>query len=245
MYSCNFGILIIMKHKLQGFTPTPINKALRKSLKEKKPTQKFQKRFLLVSGFTIVELMVVVTIIAILLVLVLTSISQNKMKSRDNVRISHLNTVRLALEEYRNACGEFPASLQPTANNGKNGSNCSYQFSDFLRVLPELPTREGSSLLIGTPAVPISSTYNGYFYSGLSTSVNGPCYNYHIGVELEFSEENGENQSHYLFEDHDYIKNENPYTVQCKNSAIDFGGNDADNGDTRGLYDFRSAQLES
>jgi len=231
------------KHK--GFTPTPINKVLRKSLKEKKPTQKFQKRFLLMSGFTIVELMVVVTIIAILLVIILTSISQNKMKSRDNIRISHVNNVRIALEEYRSACGEYPASLQPTANNGKNNSTCNYQFSDFMRVLPELPVREGNSLLIGTPAVPLSSVYNNYFYSGLSTSVNGPCYNYHLGVELEFSEENGQDQSRFLSEDHDYIKNENPYLTQCKTSAIDFGGSDADNGDTRGLYDFRSAQLES
>lgn len=226
-----FCYTVNMKYT-KGFTPTPI---------EKVPQQKPKKTPSLVLGFTLVEIMVVVTIIAILLVIVLTSIAQNKMKSRDNVRISHINTVRIALEEYRNACGVFPSSLEPTTNNGKNDMNCDYQFSDFLPVLPTIPAREGESLLVNSSVVPISSVYNGYFYSGLSTRTNGPCYDYHIGVELEFSEENNEDVSRYLNEDHDYLKNEDPYTVHCGGSAVDFGGT-SDNGDSRGLYDFRSSQ---
>lgn len=193
-------------------------------------------------GFTIVELMVVVAIIAILLVIIISSISQNKMKSRDNIRIANVNTVRLALEEYRNACGEFPSSLRPTANNGKGGATCQYSFSDFMRVLPELPLRSGNSLLVGGSAVSTPSVYNGYFYAGISTYSQGPCYDYHIGTELEFSEANGQNQSRYLSDDHDYLKNEDPYGFHCKSSAIDFGGSSTtSNADAQGLYDFRSS----
>lgn len=192
-------------------------------------------------GFTLVEVLVVITIIAILLAIVLSNILGNKTKSRDNVRISNVQVVRLALEEYRSVCGVFPNSLLPSANNGQNGGTCSKTFGEILPHLPVLPERANPSLVIGT-IVPIASVYNNYFYAGLSSSNNGPCYDYHLGIELEFAPDNGQPRSAYLDQDHDYTRGQAPYTIPCLGSAVDFGGTNAATADAKGLYDFRSTK---
>lgn len=197
-----------------------------------------------IKGFTIVELMVVITLITILLAIVLTSISGNKTKSRDNVRISNIQTIRLALEEYRSTCGVFPYSLAPTTKNARNNSDnnvCSKTFGDIMKHLPIVPERLTPSLL-GSLIVPPASVYNGYFYAGLSNTSGGPCYDYHLGVELEFAEHNDQPRSHYLDEDHDFIRFQPPYEHACASSATDFGGTNAAVADQKGLYDFRSAK---
>jgi len=193
-------------------------------------------------GFTLVELMVVVGLIAILLTVILGSVRGNKMKSRDNVRISHIQELRLALEAYRSTCQVFPRTLSLTENNSRRpGVDCDAEFGDFIGTLPVAPTREGSSLLLGDE-VPNAANYSGYFYIGLSTNVNGPCYEYHIGTELEFAEDNGENSSSFLNEDHDFTPGDGDFGSRCGPTA-DFG-DDPDSDDEQGLYDFRSTKSQ-
>lgn len=64
----------------------------------------------LVTGFTLVELMVVVTIIGILAAVGMASFSQTGKKSRDATRKADLETVRQALMLYQADNGCFPAS---------------------------------------------------------------------------------------------------------------------------------------
>ena len=187
-------------------------------------------------GFTLVEFMVVISLIAILMVLALGNFNKSRLKTRDNVRVADIDTLRLVLEEYRIVCGVFPATLELSANNGRTGT-CSSTLGDFIREIPTAPERGGNSLLIpGT--VPSASVFNGYFYAGLSKSTNGPCYDYHIGAELEFSENNGENASSSLSEDHDFEDYENSF--RCLGSEADFGSSNVGIDDQNGLYDFRS-----
>jgi prepilin-type N-terminal cleavage/methylation domain-containing protein len=65
-------------------------------------------------GFTLVELMVVVAIIAIISAIVTTTFSAAKSKSRDGQRISDVAQIQLAFAGYFNQCNDFP--LADTGN---------------------------------------------------------------------------------------------------------------------------------
>ena len=189
-------------------------------------------------AFTLVELIVVVGLIAIILILILLSLSKNRMATRDNLRASHIETIRLGLESYRAQCGVFPATLEIDADNGRDGT-CAITFGDVLSEIPTAPNRDGDSLLIDDE-VPSAAVFNGYFYAGLSTSVNGPCYEYHLGAELELAENNGQDSSGFLDKDYDFEDNEGDYDSRCSGSVADFGSSSVADDDADGLYDFRS-----
>ncbi len=101
-------------------------------------------------GFTLIELMVVVVIIAILTSIVVSSFSQAKAKSRDAKRISDLAQIQLALELAFDKCNVYPpvstVSLYKvltigTAINGPNcpnpsNGNAPYLMSDFITSIP-------------------------------------------------------------------------------------------------------------
>ena len=184
-------------------------------------------------GFTMIELLIVIALISIILLLVMTSLTTQRKKARDSVRISDIQKIRLALDEYRLACGEFPQSLELAANNG-----CPPEVSlaDFLPQIPKSPEYSSDSELFPTQGVD-------YFYAGLSTIPGGRCYEYHIATQLEYGADNnftdGE-QSQFLNADHDFAKFEGPtFTRACAGSDQDFAN--AEN-DSYGLYDFRSTQ---
>lgn len=60
------------------------------------------------SGFTLIEIMVVITIIAILTGLVMTAVFNARTESRDISRKTDLEQVKLALKLYKEAYGEYP-----------------------------------------------------------------------------------------------------------------------------------------
>ncbi|NMC35911.1 prepilin-type N-terminal cleavage/methylation domain-containing protein [Candidatus Beckwithbacteria bacterium] len=62
-------------------------------------------------GFTLIELMVVITIIAILSAVGMSSYKTVSKKSRDSRRKADLEQIRGALELYRADEGEYPVSL--------------------------------------------------------------------------------------------------------------------------------------
>ena len=59
-------------------------------------------------GFTLIELMVVITIISLLTSIVLTSLSTARVKTRDSVRIQTVKEVQKALELYYSDNGRYP-----------------------------------------------------------------------------------------------------------------------------------------
>ncbi len=68
-------------------------------------------------GFTLVEIVIVVAIIAVLATIVLMAVNQARAKSRDGARVSDLKQIELALALYREQSGSYPAqlsSLSPT-----------------------------------------------------------------------------------------------------------------------------------
>ena len=63
------------------------------------------------AGFTLIELIVSVTIIAVLTVIGVISYAGASQKARDGRRVADLEKIRIALELYRQNVGSYPASL--------------------------------------------------------------------------------------------------------------------------------------
>jgi prepilin-type N-terminal cleavage/methylation domain-containing protein len=61
------------------------------------------------AGFTLVELMVVIAIIAILTGIITTNFTSSRAKARDAKRISDLGHIQLAIELYFDRCKQYPA----------------------------------------------------------------------------------------------------------------------------------------
>jgi prepilin-type N-terminal cleavage/methylation domain-containing protein len=67
-------------------------------------------------GFTLVELLVVIAIIGILATLVLLQLGTARARARDTQRISHINQLRTALEQYyEDNGGNYPTALDDVA----------------------------------------------------------------------------------------------------------------------------------
>ncbi|MFA5934472.1 MAG: type II secretion system protein [Candidatus Paceibacterota bacterium] len=83
------------------------------------------------SGFTLVEIVVVIGIMALLSTIIFTSFDGAKAKSRDQQRIADISTIQLALEIFFNKNKEYPKELStlqedgtfniPTAPNNSDG----------------------------------------------------------------------------------------------------------------------------
>lgn len=198
-------------------------------------------------GFTLAEVMVVVGLIGILLTMILINLNRNRIQTRDNMRVSDIQAIRLALEEYRASCGVFPATLELDASNTRNPSvDCNFQLGDFIPEIPTAPERANISQVLDNGVASSANVFNGYFYAALSTRANGPCFEYHIATELEFAGDNGQDPSKYLSEDHDFIKEGGSFDHACAGSPEDFGDDsDALGDDELGLYDFRSTNANS
>lgn len=67
-------------------------------------------------GFTIIELLIVIAIIAILAGLVLNNFQGAQAKARDTQRITRINAIHSKLEEFHNEANGYPAAASVTAN---------------------------------------------------------------------------------------------------------------------------------
>ena len=98
------------------------------------------------TGFTLVELLVVISIIAILTTMAMVVYSGLQPQSRDAKRQSDLKTIQSALEQYRADQGSYPATIPfggALTNAGKT----------YLKEIPQDPTRspDYSYTVLGAP----------------------------------------------------------------------------------------------
>lgn len=63
------------------------------------------------SGFTLIELMIVVVIIAILALIIIPKLAIYSRRAKESAMASNLNSLREALEKFKSDTGEYPASL--------------------------------------------------------------------------------------------------------------------------------------
>ena len=192
-------------------------------------------------GFTIIELLVVISIMILFVTLSVMSFTQTGAQSRDRVRIANIQEIRLAVEEYRQMCGEYPAGLTADTNNGDCPSG--FSLGEVLPSIPENPEYSEDPGFYADQIYNVLGTYNGYMYAGLTTRTGGPCFEYHVGVPLESgrNDSGGYYNTEYLGEDHDCSDvslSSSRYTRICSQSEDDFDGSEDA---THGVYDMRSA----
>lgn len=114
---------------------------------------------MLKKGFTLVEIMVAVAIIAVLVGIAVVAGGSTRSAGRDNQRVSDIGLIRLKLEAYRDAKGIYPATLADLVSGG------------YLSVSPKDP-----------------STKVDYYYSQLRfvSGDSSSCgVSYHLGANLE------------------------------------------------------------
>lgn len=105
------------------------------------------------SGFTIIELMVVVAIIGLLSSVILASLNGARVKARDAKRLSEKQQIKLALELAYDDLGQYPSSggtwkcLGPGGLTCWNGSYISSAdiYNNLSLYLPQIPTPDAVS----------------------------------------------------------------------------------------------------
>ena len=85
------------------------------------------------SGFTLLELMVIVTVVGILVTMAVPSFRQSVVKAREAVLMRDLFTVRDLLDQHRGDKGRYPASLKDLVASG------------YLRAVPQDPFTRSST----------------------------------------------------------------------------------------------------
>lgn len=112
-------------------------------------------------GFTLVELLIVISIIGVLATLLMSNFIGVRQRARDAQRKSDLRQIQSALEIYRSDNGSYPTTV-PNCSSSIKSSDCST--STYMQNVPHDPNGAGS--------------YNGgnyYYQSNGTTYTLGSC----------------------------------------------------------------------
>ncbi|MBL8158841.1 prepilin-type N-terminal cleavage/methylation domain-containing protein [Candidatus Saccharibacteria bacterium] len=130
------------------------------------------------SGFTIVELLIVIVVIGILAAIVLNSFSNSQKQARDAKRMTDLTAIVKAVRSYGASTGAFPAV---TANPGIDGWEVSTDpAGSFIESLVT------ARLFNEVPVDPTNNsqyTYRYYRYAGGSYNCNGGQSYFVVAIE--------------------------------------------------------------
>ena len=161
------------------------------------------KKTLSKKGFTLIELMVVVAIIALLTGIVTVNLTKSRGKARDAKRVSDLGQLQLALELVFDRCNQYPqvnpmvAAISTATVCTKNGTQISINTfmstipaqqsagsgdTDYYRYGTNIPYAAGSTdYVLGTrlenPSEVLTDDVDGTVYSVTCTDT-APNYNY-------------------------------------------------------------------
>lgn len=113
-------------------------------------------------GFTLIETLVVMSIIGLILSIVLASLSASKQKARDDKRVSDIATMRLVLEQYYDLCNQYPPTINASASAG-------------------CPAGQSLGSLIA--AMPVPPEGGSYTYTAFGTGT--VCRSYHLSAVME------------------------------------------------------------
>jgi len=99
------------------------------------------------SGFTLIELIVVVAIIAVLSTILFGFLGDSKIKARDTKRVSDIKEIQLALEVYHSVNKKYPSGLPELKTGG---------------FIPEVPVAPPNSTYIYVPLGPATGNCTNY-----------------------------------------------------------------------------------
>lgn len=134
-------------------------------------------------GFTLLEMLIVIGIIALLSSVALVSMSSSREKTRDAQRLSDMDQIRKALLLYKEANGTFPVNNDTGDCPGAGAWDVSYSGDKFIDAL--YPAT-GTKYFTSTPKDPLApdsvsgcgtkGTTNLYFYYRFSGATSiGTC----------------------------------------------------------------------
>jgi prepilin-type N-terminal cleavage/methylation domain-containing protein len=99
-------------------------------------------------GFTLIEMLVVIAIIAILTGIIITGLVGSRAKARDAKRASDLSQIALAIEQYFDRCDQYPANITAsdltTINTGCPTSPSQVSLANFISKIPTDPSSVAS-----------------------------------------------------------------------------------------------------
>ena len=126
-------------------------------------------------GFTVLEFLIVVAIMAILIGLILTGLNSARVRAADQGKITNLQTIVVAVEQFRDICRVYPLELKSTETCPELAAD-NKQLSD---IIPEIDSYNFNG---SNP----NGTASDYVFVPLEDPVNFPgvCIKYHIGVKL-------------------------------------------------------------
>lgn len=127
-------------------------------------------------GFTLIEILIVVAIIAILASIVLVGLGPTQQSGRDARRISDLHSIQTALELYYNKCGYYPGAAQA-------GVTCAAYAAGNNTYASMVTAIKGSA--IGVTSIPNDPSGGGTYYYSSFTSGATPGGTYTLGTTLE------------------------------------------------------------
>lgn len=128
------------------------------------------------NGFTLLELLVSVTILAVLTAIAITSYASINKRGRDAKRKTDLEQVRSALEMYRADNGYYPSTGAPYFTNVTNLSTD--LVSTYMPAIPTDPKNVSPSIYMYKATNASGGKYYGYCLSALLESEdpsNDPC----------------------------------------------------------------------
>lgn len=146
-------------------------------------------------GFTIIELLIVIAIIAILAGLVLNNFQGAQAKARDTQRVTDTNNVHSKLEEYYNENGAYPGDLDTNAVN-------SLTAADFPGIDAESLSDPDGNAIVSNAAVADATAANAvanpdtddeYIYIPYPTGCTDDCTGYVLKAFIERPNDNTTN----------------------------------------------------
>lgn len=117
-------------------------------------------------GFTLIEILIVVAIIAILSSVVLIGLGPTQRAGRDARRIADLRQVQNALELYYNRCGYYPGPI-PAATIGSCGTFVQKTSDGWVAMTSALTDTNTN---IGVSTISVDPTSGHTYYYGTNTT---------------------------------------------------------------------------
>lgn len=139
------------------------------------------------TGFTLVELLVVISIISFLTTTAIVMLQDARKKSRDGKRVAELKRMQTALEMYYDKFQTYPSEKACDSSIGSNDTSCPAAGTDWDPAASIVMGLKNSGIMATLPKDPLNNTTFYYQYEPDCNQGSCPtsCCRYNITARLE------------------------------------------------------------